>query len=205
MKDTFYRLSEEKKLNLINSCIKEFAKNTYDNTSLNSIIAEAKISKGGLFKYIEDKRDLYLYILSLIMKDIIEYQSKNVDMSIRCFFDRLNALLDCGFDYYKNHELEYRVMMNAFYDLASPCHEDVILISKDLIKKYQLYLLEDIDWSQYKENMGNILKILEYIIDGYNLAFIRKLDLNYSVEELEEVMKRDVDLIINTIKTGVKG
>ena len=99
MKDTFYRLSEEKKLNLINSCIKEFAKNTYDNTSLNSIITEAKISKGGLFKYIEDKKDLYLYVLGLIMKDIIEYQSNNVDMSISCFFDRLNTLSDCGFDY----------------------------------------------------------------------------------------------------------
>lgn len=204
MKDTFYRLSEEKKLNLINSCIKEFAKNTYDNTSLNSIITEAKISKGGLFKYIEDKKDLYLYVLGLIMKDIIEYQSNNVDMSISCFFDRLNALSDCGFDYYKNHELEFRVMMNAFYDLASPCHKEVIIMSKNLIKKYELYLLENIDWSQYKENKENILKILEYMIDGYNFAFIRKLDLNYSVEELEKVMKKDVDLIINIIKSGVK-
>jgi hypothetical protein len=68
-------------------------------------------------------------------------------------------------------------------------------IRKELIKEYQLNLLEDIDWSQYKESMGNILKISEYIIDGYNLAFIRKLDLNYSVEELEKVMKSDLDLL----------
>lgn len=205
MKNTFYRLSEEKKLNLINSCIKEFSKNTYDNTSLNSIIKQAKISKGGLFKYIEDKKDLYLYIITLIMKDIIEYQSRNVDISIRCYFDRLNGLLDCGFDYYKNHELEFRVMLNAFYDLSSPCHKDVMAIRKDLIKKYQLDLLKDIDWSQYKENKENILKISEYIIDGYNLAFIRKLDFNYSLEELEKVMKSDLDLVINTIKIAVKG
>lgn len=191
-------------MNLINSCIKVFAKNTYDNTSLSSIITEAKISKGGLFKYIEDKKDLYLYILSLIMKDIIEYQSKNVDISTRCFFDRFNALSDCGFDYYKNNELEFRVMMNAFYDLASPCRNDVLLISKDLIKQYQIYLLEDIDWSRYKEDKENILKITEYIIDGYILNFIRKIDLEYSAEELEEVMKSDMDLIINTIKMGVK-
>lgn len=35
-------------------------------------------------------------------------------------------------------------MINAFFDLALPCHEDI-------------------DWSQYKKSMGNILKISEYM------------------------------------------
>lgn len=204
MKDTFFRLSEEKKQNLINSCIKEFAKGTYDNTSLNNIIAEAKISKGGLFKYIEDKRDLYLYMIELIMNDVIKYQSTNLDLNMTCYFDRLNALLDSGFSYYKNHELAFRVMINALYDVKSSNHDDVLMIRKKLINENQLNLLEDIDWSQYKEERENILKISEYIIDGYNLSFIRKLDQNQTVKEIELQMKNDLDLIMNTIKSAVK-
>lgn len=204
MKDTFFRLSDEKKSNLINSCIKEFSKNTYNSASLNSIISEAKISKGGLFKYIESKQDLYLFIIQQIMANVIKHQSKNIDLSVTCYFERLYSLLDSGFDYYKKNELEFRAMINALYDLSSPCYEEVLSIRKKLIKTYQMDLLEAIDWSQYKQSKVNILKISEYMIDGYNMAFLKKLDQYDSVKKLEVVMKMDLELIMNTIKNGVR-
>lgn len=205
VKDTFFRLSDEKKMNLINACTEEFAKNTYDSTSLNVIIAQAKISKGGLFKYIESKRDLYMYLIHGIMKNVIEYQSRNIDLSKTCYFDRINALLSDGLGYYKKHKLEFKVMMNAFYDLASPCYEEVMEIRSRLINTHQSNLLEKIDWSQYKENKENILKVSKYMIDGYNLALLKRLDQYDYVEELEADMKIDLEVMLNAIKKGVKG
>lgn len=204
MKDTFYKLAKDKKQNVINSCIEEFANNTYENTSLNNIIKRAKISKGGLFKYIENKKDLYTYILDLIMREVIEYQSNNIDMSKECYFDRISELINLGFEYYKKNPQKYSVILNAFYDISSPCHEEVVLIRKNLIEEYKLNLLEGINWSQYKEDMEKIIKISKYIIDGYNVSFIKKLDKSYSVEILEKSMKEDLDLILNTIKVVMK-
>ena len=205
LKDTFFRLSADKQSNLINSSIKEFAENTYNSASLNNIIVDAKISKGGLFKYIEGKRDLYIYILKRIMEEVIKYQAKNLDINISCYFDTLKALIMYGFHYYKEHELEFMVMMNALYDMESPCYEEVMLIRKDLIKTYQNDMLDRIDWSQYNESKENILKISEYIIDGYNIAFVKRIDQYDSVVKLETSMKYDLELIINTIRKGIKG
>jgi len=205
MKDTFFRLSKDKQLNLVNACKSRFAENTYDNISLNSIIEKANISKGGLFKYIDDKKDLYTYIINLIMKELIEYQAENIDLKVKCYFDRIKSSLSYGFNYYKNHELEFHIIMNAFYDISSPCYEDVIKIRENNINLYQYNLLEGIDWSLDKESQENILKFSKYTIDGYNISLMKKIKIYKAVNELESIMTEDIDLIINVLKKGMKG
>lgn len=63
MKAAFYLIDIEKQERIINACIEEFSENNYDQCSLNAIVKRAGISKGGLFKYISNKEELYLSII----------------------------------------------------------------------------------------------------------------------------------------------
>ena len=68
-KPTFFNLPEEKRQNLIDIAIEEFAANNYNNASISRIVARAEIAKGSLYQYFEDKKDLYLYLLDLATEE----------------------------------------------------------------------------------------------------------------------------------------
>ncbi len=63
----FENLSPERKLSILNAAQAEFTQNGYESASLNTIIADAGISKGSLYYYFEDKADLYLAVLQNVM------------------------------------------------------------------------------------------------------------------------------------------
>lgn len=65
MKATFFNLSAEKQQRIVCAALEEFSLSGYENTSLDTIIRRAGISKGGLYEYIESKEGLFQYLLEL--------------------------------------------------------------------------------------------------------------------------------------------
>ncbi|WDV45796.1 TetR/AcrR family transcriptional regulator [Clostridiaceae bacterium M8S5] len=202
MKKAFFRLPEEKKSNLVNVCLKEFSKNTYNDISLDNITAQSKISKEEMFEYIDSKKDLYVYVIYKAFKDITQYQSDNCDSSIRCYFERMYEVACNMFNYYRNKQLEFKVMMNAFYDISNPCFEEIRVMKIEIDKMYEFDLAKNINWSQYNESKENIIKIAWFMIEGYNLETILKMSRDMPFDELEEMMSSDLRMMIDVIKKG---
>ena len=65
-KQTFFNLPDEKREQILNVIIDEFAENDYANVSVSRIVARAGIAKGSFYQYFEDKDDLYGYLFDLI-------------------------------------------------------------------------------------------------------------------------------------------
>lgn len=72
-KDTFFNLPEDKREKILDAAMSEFEHDSYENASINQIVAKSGISKGSFYQYFEDKKDLYKHILSLIVKKKMEY------------------------------------------------------------------------------------------------------------------------------------
>lgn len=68
MYETFEKLSESKKSDILQVCIEEFAVNGYENTSTNRIVKRLGISKGVLFLYFKSKKNLYLYLVDYLLE-----------------------------------------------------------------------------------------------------------------------------------------
>lgn len=62
-KSTFDNIPPEKRARVIDSATKEFAKKGYHDTSIGSIADKAGISVGSIYKYFENKQDLFLTII----------------------------------------------------------------------------------------------------------------------------------------------
>lgn len=205
MKNTFFKLTKEKQDNLFNACIDEFFQNHYNSASINRIIQKAKISKGGLFKYIKNKKDLYLYTIERVLCEVIKFQSNNVNYDNQCYFSRLEDLISAGFYYYKQYKKRFKVALNAFTDFSSPCYEDVVIIRRELIKKYQSNMLKNIYWEQYKINKDEALRISAYLLNGYNITLIQNMKNIKNVEDFEKQTLKDIDLLFKVIKQGAIG
>lgn len=62
-KATFDNISEEKRSRIINAATMEFALKGFENANINSIAKKADVSVGSLYKYFENKQDLFLTIV----------------------------------------------------------------------------------------------------------------------------------------------
>lgn len=72
-KQTFFNLPDEKREQIIQIAIDEFAENDYDNVSISRIVARAGIAKGSFYQYFEDKEDLYVYLLGRLAQAKVEF------------------------------------------------------------------------------------------------------------------------------------
>ena len=63
-KETFYRLPDEKRERIMAAAEREFLENSFKAASINRIIKEAAIPRGSFYQYFEDKKDIFLYIVS---------------------------------------------------------------------------------------------------------------------------------------------
>ena len=62
MNEKFFSLPEQKRQAIINAGYRVFSQNSYKNSPMSEIAAEAGISKSLLFHYFQNKKDLYLYL-----------------------------------------------------------------------------------------------------------------------------------------------
>lgn len=62
-KATFDNISAEKRERIINAATTEFALKGFENANINSIAKKADVSVGSLYKYFENKQDLFLTII----------------------------------------------------------------------------------------------------------------------------------------------
>jgi AcrR family transcriptional regulator len=72
-KQTFLNLSEEKRNVIIGAAIDEFAQYGLENASTNRIVSNSGISKGSFYQYFEDKQDVFMYLLTVLEHEKMEY------------------------------------------------------------------------------------------------------------------------------------
>jgi TetR/AcrR family transcriptional regulator len=72
---TFFNLPDEKREQITQIAIDEFADNDFEAVSISRIVARAGIAKGSFYQYFSGKEDLYGYLLGLLMDAKMEFLS----------------------------------------------------------------------------------------------------------------------------------
>ncbi len=93
MYETFENLPLDRKEQILQVCIEEFAKNGYENTSTNTIVKRLGVSKGLLFLYFKSKMHLYLYLVDYLCEIFYDKFIKLFSNGkLTEFFDLFNCL-----------------------------------------------------------------------------------------------------------------
>lgn len=78
MNERFYALPPEKQQAIINAGYRVFSQNSYKNSPMSEIAAEAGISKSLLFHYFHNKKELYLFLWDKCAETTIEFLTRYV-------------------------------------------------------------------------------------------------------------------------------
>lgn len=77
-KDTFFNLPEEKRERILAAAIDEFAAYPYHQARVTAIADQAGIAKGSFYQYFEDKKDLFKYLMELIVAKKLSYINREM-------------------------------------------------------------------------------------------------------------------------------
>ena len=196
MNDKFYALPEERQQCILNAGMEVFSKNDYKNASTDLIAAKAGISKGLLFYYFHNKKELYMYIydyLSVVMKEqIIDSRFRN----LTDFFEILEYSADRKVAVLRKNPYIMDFAMRAFYSDKEAVSEDVKRMNDHLEDSlYQIYF-GNIDLFKFKEgaNPFRIYKMMRWMADGY-AHDVQISGRAFELDEMEREFKGWIDMM----------
>lgn len=77
-KETFFNLPVEKRERVIEAAIDEFAAHPFHKARVTAIAEQAGIAMGNFYQYFEDKKDLFKYLIELIMEKKLSYINRDI-------------------------------------------------------------------------------------------------------------------------------
>jgi AcrR family transcriptional regulator len=137
------KLPEDKKQKIIKVSMEEFSRNGYGGTSTNVITTRAGISKGLLFHYFTSKKELFLFLASMVFDDFIEQiKGEQKDITGYSLPENVKKLFLSKAGYFAGHELEFVFLTKALQDNHQEVIEEVRKISMDM---YNLLLSQRLE------------------------------------------------------------
>ena len=153
MSDSFNLLDEEKRQKIVNAALKEFSQSGYEKASTNKIISSADISKGSLFNYFENKKQLFLYLFDYCEKLNGEYLLDSVDWSEKDFLARLEETMLKMTGFLKLYPDAMEFLRKAKHENSPAVRDEVMKIKKSSTDKLAERMISDIDYSLFKPEL----------------------------------------------------
>lgn len=200
------KIPKEREEEIYYVSLKEFSKHGYKNASTNNITNNLDISKGTLFNYFKNKRNLYMFVLekslSLMEKEIIY---TNVKLS-EDIFDRIMDVTKIKMKVFKEYPMECKLVTDFLTKEDEEFHNEITFYCQKYYKISEEYLMNNIDSSKFKDDLdikiifGLILSISEYISNN----LLKKYE-NF-IEDMvhkEDTITKEIETYMNIIKHGV--
>jgi AcrR family transcriptional regulator len=214
--ETFFNLNDKKRKRIFKVALKEFAVNDYNSASINNIVKEAKISKGSMYQYFENKKDLYLYLLEKASEKKLNFISKNTTKDKDDFFEMLKKMHLEGARFDLTHPKYSKLILNAMNESLIDELGDIGVELKQRSDQYfESYIIEaqkqgklrsDIDSKLLSFLVSRIsMSLIDYVTEQYEFSYRKLIENNInkmpiSDEELEDILED----FISVLKTGLK-
>lgn len=198
----FLNLQKEKQERILDAAIKEFAQKGFEKASTNEIIKEAGISKGLLFHYFNNKKNLYLflydYCIDLCMKEF--YNKINMDETD--IFIKLRESMLIKSELIMKYPDFFVFIEVAYKETQNEVKSDLQLINEGFIVSSYAKIFNNIDTSKFKEGLDikKCINIIIWTIDGFGAKAMKEEKLLTSSKENYEKAFAEADVYLEVLK-----
>jgi TetR/AcrR family transcriptional regulator len=159
----------------------EFANKGYGNSSLNVIIKKAGVSKGGMYKYISSKSELYRYVIDYSLRELEQHFSKYNPTDVKSIKDFLLDYSEHEFNFYQNHSNFYKLHINVFINSDEKIDREIREELRHLPESFFHRLMASLD----KDIGEKTINIYKWVLEGINKKYYRILLNNDNQEKLK--------------------
>lgn len=197
-KKTFFNLSEEKRLKLVNAIKDEFTRVPFSEVSINKIIKKAEISRGSFYQYFEDKDDMLDFIISNYKDDFFKkviniIENKNGDI-FESFKELFNVMLEIAskaqVSKFVKHIFSDIKIVGKFFNEENKENSDKLIL-EEIMPKVNLDILN----IKNEEDFKRIFEIFVSVTkDSYMKVFMDLSEI--------EIVKKDYFEKLEFLKYG---
>ena len=182
----FLNLDKEKQDRIINAAIKEFAQKGYDHASTNGIVKEAGISKGLLFHYFGNKKQMFLFLFDHCYELIADHFYQKIDLTEKDFFTRIRQAVIIKMELLKTYPDLFKFIEEAYLEDSPEVKMEVDKKIKELNEVNIGKVYEGIDFSKFRNDMDikKVLKIITWTFEklGAEELFKAKLSPEHHID-----------------------
>lgn len=177
----FLNLNPEKQARILNAAMKEFAQKGYKDASTNEIVKEAGISKGVLFHYFKNKKQLYLFLYDYCLELLMNEFYEKLDIKEKDFFVRLRQMQMIKFDIVNRHPEMFTFLQVAYLEDAPEVSQDLVHRNEKMIESGAGKAFEGIDISKFREDVdvGKAIKTVLWTFEGFAKEEMAKAKLRH--------------------------
>jgi TetR/AcrR family transcriptional regulator len=182
MSSKFLSLNTEKQERILNAALKEFAQKGYENASTNEIVKIAGISKGLLFHYFNNKKELYLFLFNHFVEVLMEEFFDELDFSQRDIFDRLKNLMILKSKLVNKYPEVFNFMMTAHMNTSEEIKKEMDTSKSELMQSSYGKLFDNIDMTRFQEgiDLQRTFNIIMWTLEGFS---------NHEIEKAKQLNK----------------
>jgi AcrR family transcriptional regulator len=201
-KDTFFNLSEEKRTLICDVARDEFAEYTFDQASINRIVAKSGIAKGSFYQYFEDKSDLFSYLVQLGAQEKIKYVSPIMHKAgEQDIFTLLGEMFIAGIQFVKEHPKYDAISTKLLADKSAPIYQKTVADSISTASEFYEMLLENaIVRGEVRRDID--VKFFAHLITSMSTSIIEYYT-EYLSHELDGSIMETVNKFIDFIRNGI--
>ncbi len=189
----FLQKVDARRNRILEAALVEFADKGYRKASTNTIVREAKVSKGLLFHYFISKKDLYIFIFKHAKDTIQEELFAGVNFADRDVLNRLYSATLKKIESYNKHKLFSRIFEK--HELVTD--EEILEETKAIIVHNTEAAFEkvfnNIDYYLFNDaiNIDRSLEVMKWVIERITDDWKITHHCKFNKKTLEE-LKMDI-------------
>lgn len=174
MYEILKNIDAEKRDRIINAAIKEFSLYPYAKASTNNIVIGAGISKGLLFHYFGNKKELYEKLIGFVLHKLVKDISANINWEESDILERIKQLVIFKIKLGKEYPGMFDFLVKVLTELNTKNTDDIM-------KFYQKYDVDiqsilgdiytrNIDYSKFSDqtNLDKSLNVIRWTLEKYS-------------------------------------
>lgn len=197
MKAAFHNLPEAKRSRILNACFAEFAARDYIYASLDRVIQVAGISKGGLYEYIENKEELYLYLLQDVYSRLygcLAGISLPPDI-----LERFRSVSTAAIDFYLEHPRCIAMIVRSMR-IGEP---DLQARAETIFRAHFDPLFDSVDGQTLRFPKERLIDLMKWLLAKTRADFMAAHDDGAGKEALRRTYMEEWDFLLSVMEQGI--
>lgn len=189
----FLQYDDARKNRILEAALVEFANKGYRKASTNTIVREAKVSKGLLFHYFISKKELYIRIYKYALETITNELYEGVNFADRDVLNRLSASTIQKIESYRKHPLFVKLFENNLSVEDDEIVARTNKFSQEIAVESYNKLFSNIDYFFFSDrvNINHALEVVKWTID--------RISNNWLVQNEYKLVDVSYDTLIDEI------
>lgn len=165
----FLKLESQKRERILNAAISEFAQKGYKNASTNEIVMEAEISKGLLFHYFKNKKQLYLFLYDYLMEIMKEEYFQKPWIDEKDILEKIRMASFTKLELFRKYPLIFKFFLTAYSEMDDEVRNEVADRNQEMLEINLPKVYDNVDLSNVRDGVDpqKAIKLIVWALEGY--------------------------------------